>query len=341
MSKNRNQGGDSYELAEKAISAMRERNIRPLPENYVVWYGYYSEANPDLKRTIDILKSNNRTIDEEIIRQLYKKYYTFEFEGEQFLQTAEKTDNVIIDLKKYLSEYSEKTNKYGTQLRGVSEAMEGGHKPDAFRDLVHALIQSTDTIQEENKVLQEKLENSQKEVVNLKLSMDNLKIEASTDNLTGIANRKLFEATLLRDMAESVEEGKPLSLLMIDIDHFKKFNDTHGHLVGDQVIRLVAQTLVKHTPSKGLSARYGGEEFSIVLPEKSAKEALQIANDIRLSMASKLIQNKKTGASLGKVTISIGATHFRFGESIVDFIDRADEALYSAKNAGRNRVVLI
>ena len=340
MGVSENQFENSFCFADQALLTMRDLNIKPLPENYIVWYSYYSDSNPDLKKTIDILKTNKRKIDNDITLQLYKKYYTFEIEGENFLKTAQKTDTVIHDLKKYLSDYSDKTNEYGTELLGVSNEISQEVPIEKLQNIVSKLIGSTSDIQNHNQFLQNKLEKSQKEVDSLKQNVEHLRIEATTDNLTGIANRKLFEATLLKDMAQSVEEGKPLSLLMIDIDHFKKFNDTHGHLVGDQVIRLVAQTLSKYTPNNGLPSRYGGEEFTIVLPELTILEAQKIANDIRLSMASKLIQNRKTGDSLGKITISIGATSFKFGESMVDFIERADEALYAAKNTGRNRVVV-
>jgi diguanylate cyclase len=341
MIKGKARSDDYYNVADRAVSMMKDLNIKPLPENYIVWFNYFSESNPDLKKTIDILQTNNRAIDEEITRQLYKKYYTFEMEGENFLKTAEKTDTVIHDLKKYLVDYSNKTDEYGTQLEGVSNAISTEIPLKKMQEIVNKMMLSASDIQTQNKFLQIKLEKSKDEVDGLKRNLENLRVEATTDNLTGIANRKLFEATLLKDMTQSVEDGQPLALLMIDIDHFKKFNDTHGHLVGDQVIRLVAQTLSKHTPDGGLPSRYGGEEFTIVLPHKTIQEAQKIANDIRLSMASKLIQNKKTGDSLGKITVSIGATNFKFGESMVDFIERADEALYAAKNSGRNRVIVI
>lgn len=332
---------DTHSIAIKTITKMKELNIKPLPENYIVWYSYYANSNPDLSKTIDILFSNNRTIDEEITRQLYRKFYTFEVEGEQYLTTAQKTDNVIHEIKNYLIDYSQQTNEYGSQLKGVSEEINSDTSQERIQEFLDVMIKSTKIIQKQNSNLQKKLDTSQQEIDGLKRNLDNLKIEATTDSLTGIANRKLFEATLLKDMTISVEDGKPLSLLMIDIDHFKKFNDTHGHIIGDQVIRLVAQTISKHTPENGLSSRYGGEEFTIILPNLNAMEAQKLANDIRISMASKLLQNKKTGNNLGKITVSIGTTSFRFGESMVDFIDRADEALYAAKNAGRNRVVLM
>lgn len=332
---------NSYSIASKTINKMKELNIKPIPENYVVWYSYYTNTNPDLTKTIDILFTNKRNVDEEITRQLYKKFYTFEIEGEQYLNTAKKTDNMLHDIKNYLINYSQQTNEYDSQLKGVSDEISSNASQEKVQELLDVMIKSTKIIQKQNNNLQKKLETSQKEIDNLKHNLDNLKVEATTDNLTGIANRKLFEATLLKDMTLSVEDGKPLSLLMIDIDHFKKFNDTHGHLVGDQVIRFVAQTISKYTPENGLSSRYGGEEFTIVLPGVNTLEAQKLANDIRLSMASKLLQNKKTGGNLGKITVSIGTTSFRFGESMVDFIDRADEALYAAKNAGRNRVIIM
>ncbi len=139
--------------------------------------------------------------------------------------------------------------------------------------------------------------------------------------------------------AEALQERDDLCLLLMDIDHFKKFNDTFGHQVGDEVLKVVARTLKEGVKGRDTPARYGGEEFAVILPQTSLKNAVVVAEQIRTTLASRKLQNRKTGADYGFVTLSIGVSKYRFGESLEALIQRADEALYLGKNRGRNRVV--
>jgi diguanylate cyclase len=125
---------------------------------------------------------------------------------------------------------------------------------------------------------------------------------------------------------------------MADIDHFKKINDTHGHLVGDNVIRMVAGTLKNSVKGRDDVARIGGEEFAVILPDTPIDGALKLAEDMRVTFDKFDLKKKNSGESLGKVTLSFGVTKYQFGESVETFINRADEALYKSKNTGRNKV---
>jgi diguanylate cyclase len=125
---------------------------------------------------------------------------------------------------------------------------------------------------------------------------------------------------------------------MIDIDHFKKFNDTYGHLVGDQVLRLVARTMVENLKGRDIIARYGGEEFVILLPSTKLEDAIRVGDHLRSCLGNKSIRKRNSNETLGTVTVSIGATLYYAGELLDEFIGRADIALYKAKNAGRNQV---
>jgi diguanylate cyclase len=161
-----------------------------------------------------------------------------------------------------------------------------------------------------------------------------------TDALTAIANRKMFDFMLREAAIESVESGEPLCLLFLDIDHFKQFNDNFGHAVGDQVLKLLAAVLKETCKGQDTPARYGGEEFAVILPRTGIDNAARLAENIRERIASKPIVNRKTGEQLGRVQVSIGAAEFAWGEPVRSLVERADKALYQAKNTGRNRVVV-
>jgi diguanylate cyclase len=160
-----------------------------------------------------------------------------------------------------------------------------------------------------------------------------------TDPLTSLPNRRAFDTMVLEQAGQAMNSGAALSLLMIDIDHFKRVNDAWGHTVGDAVIRLVAATLAQNRTETGRAARYGGEEFALLLPATPLEDAAAHAERLRGILAARRISLRANAASIGNVTVSIGAARYEPGEPISTWIERADAALYRAKEEGRNRVV--
>ncbi|GIJ68197.1 hypothetical protein Voc01_031140 [Virgisporangium ochraceum] len=159
---------------------------------------------------------------------------------------------------------------------------------------------------------------------------------AVVDELTGIANRRRFLEMADRDLVAAIRHGRPLSAMMIDIDHFKSVNDTYGHPTGDDVIREVASRLAAHARRTDLLGRYGGEEFSLVLPETGTLTCKELAERLRSAIADEPVQTR-TGPL--DVTVSIGTASRQPGDhDLITLLSRADQALYEAKNAGRNRV---
>jgi len=163
--------------------------------------------------------------------------------------------------------------------------------------------------------------------------------ESLTDPLTQLANRKFFDVTLEKTIAEAFSRNEALSLMLTDIDHFKAFNDNFGHLTGDQVLRLVAMAVKHNVKGKDTAARYGGEEFAVVLPNTALRAAVTVAEHIRRAVMAKELMKRSTGEQLGRITISIGVAALRKGDSGQSLIERADICLYAAKRHGRNRVM--
>lgn len=160
-----------------------------------------------------------------------------------------------------------------------------------------------------------------------------LRKTADTDGLTGIANRRIFDETIAREMARAVRSGEELSLVMMDIDHFKRLNDTYGHQVGDDVLRRVARAIAESTRAYDIAARYGGEEFAIVLPRTPHGDAAMVAERLRLAA----VQSGGDPA----VTLSAGVATFpRDAGDAESLLARADEALYASKRDGRDRLTV-
>lgn len=162
---------------------------------------------------------------------------------------------------------------------------------------------------------------------------------SATDGLTGVYNHRHFQQLLGVALAQSYLQASALTLVLFDIDHFKRVNDTYGHLFGDLVLREVAQIARRHAPPAALVARYGGEEFAVVLPGVGTDAAVAFAERLREAVAGHTILDYQTGKQL-QITISLGVATYQLGQGKSRLIARADEALYASKRSGRNRVTV-
>jgi len=162
--------------------------------------------------------------------------------------------------------------------------------------------------------------------------------DAMTDALTNLANRKAFDEELLRACDQAEADNSVVTLAVLDIDHFKRFNDTWGHQTGDQVLRYVASVIGRISKNPRVAARYGGEEFAVIFPGEGALQVEMALNAIREEIGSRALRRRSTNDELGAVTISAGLAERRPGETGTLLLDRADEALYASKRGGRNMV---
>jgi diguanylate cyclase len=177
------------------------------------------------------------------------------------------------------------------------------------------------------------------EIAKLRREIETIRNESLTDALTSLGNRKFLNAALEKSIAQAHQAKEPLTLLLADIDHFKKINDTYGHVVGDRVLQFVAKTLKSNLPGPEIAARYGGEEFAIVLPKTSIEAAAGIADRLRQAVMKGELVKQTTGEKRSALTISIGVAALHEGASAQSLIEAADVCLYAAKRSGRNCVV--
>jgi len=324
--------------SKQAVERLAKDGLLPSPRNYAVYYEYFSGRNLALNNALNDAGTSGG-VSQEQCDEIYFKYILPSKEI-AFLNDA---DSVLErELKKImdiLSASTKGTDEFGEKLDDFSGKINASHSIEVLREAVATITQETQTIAAQNSRLRQDLADTTVQLTEIRTDFDRVHREAQNDPLTQVGNRKFFDEKIVDLMKSAEAENDPMSLLMVDIDHFKDFNDQYGHLVGDQVLRLVARTLVENLKGRDVICRYGGEEFVIILPHTRLQDADRVANQLRQTLANKHITRKGTNEDLGAVTISIGATQYQKGEESEVLVARADTAMYQAKQAGRNRVV--
>lgn len=322
------------EIAATTLERIEKLGLKPIPQIYELWFRYF-QGDPEIVRAID---NHQGDLDEVACHKIYKRYLSETARDEAVKKISDQVQLAITEMASMLTSVKSATTEYGDTLGDVTEKIAQADSIEDLGKVVSSIVQDTKKMVEKNQELELQLVNSSKQVTELRKNLDNVKKEAMTDGLTGLSNRKAFDKAIRDHVEEAENLGIPLILMMLDIDHFKKFNDTYGHQVGDQVLRLVARTLTDNVKGRDTAARYGGEEFAILLPETTLAGGIKVADVLRKSVETKEVINKTSNETLGRITLSVGVAEYKSGESISDFIERADAALYSAKKGGRNRV---
>jgi len=340
MAINRSEYERTLALAETALNRIKALRIAANPRNFELWYTYATGQNEALNKRINEALGGENRITEHDLGQIYYQFLSTAHLTEQADEVGQKIMGEIDRVMSTIDSAIGNANSYGESLAGAAELSSDHHADrDQLRAMIETLVGATREAQKANRVLQTNLVDSRKEIHELQQSLEQARAESLIDPLTTLSNRKFFQNAILRMMSDAEKKGTPFSVLLTDIDHFKLFNDTYGHLTGDQVLRLVALALKNNLKGQDVASRYGGEEFAVLLPRTGLAAAEIVANHIRTSVMSKELLRRSTGESLGRVTISLGVATWREGDTVPLLLSRADNCLYAAKNAGRNCVV--
>jgi len=324
-------------LAEATLRFFAEQRLEAVPSNYAFGYAYASGNHPKLTRAVEAAVSAHGTLSQQELEQLSHAHLP---DAAELVQSVgDDISSQVANVLKFLGGAQESTCAYGNTLERALGELSAIEDTSSLSPLVLAIAEATVRAKRESSILTERLDASLKEIGELKAGLENIRAESRLDALTGLCNRKCFEKEIQRVMQETSSAGDKLCLLMLDIDHFKAFNDTFGHQTGDQVIKLVAQVISHSVGEHDLAARYGGEEFVVALAGTDLEQAAVLAERVRMAVATNKLRKRSSGEWLGRITISVGVAELLPDETLESTIERADVCLYEAKRAGRDRVV--
>jgi len=325
------------DIARNVIMKTAERSIPLTPENYRVWFEYFLGTNQKLKASIDEMIASGNSFSQEINERLYTEYLIGD--KKEILQEVQKeTRKLFQNIFQTTLSTSDLTSNYSAKMKSYSNKLDKAKDLTQIRNFILDIIKDTNDVAESSRQLNQQIEEATSQIENLSKKLEEAEKEILLDALTGLNNRKVFDRKIKEFFEKYNKKELFFSVIMLDIDFFKKFNDQHGHHIGDEVLSIVGSILKKNLKGKDFPARYGGEEFIVLLPNTTLENACIVADQIRQEISKKRLKIKKTGQNIGNITVSMGVSRIREKDTAVSVVERSDAALYLAKDTGRNNV---
>jgi diguanylate cyclase len=325
--------------SDRAIQMMRSLHVQPTPKNYAVFFACAAGQPGDLVRELESIIEQKQPLNDELLDRLYNNFIA-EQQSRAVHDTAQQAKKILAEMLASVGRFSGDTQNVSQDMARQLEQLDDGQvTEESLRLMMQTVISSASVMRQSSDTVSERLASAQQEISDLRENLAKATTESERDFLTGCYNRKAFDKRLQEAAEEASLKEYELTLVMLDIDHFKRFNDSFGHLIGDEVLKIVAKALTDSVKGMDTVARFGGEEFAVILPRTPIGGGMIVAEGIRKAIAGKELKNKSTGMYYGELTVSLGVAAFRHHhDSPQNMIRRADEALYRSKKGGRNRV---
>lgn len=325
----------AHELSKAVLSKLQTHQLPPTPIHFTLIYELLTEIDPTISNRVSAALEthtyNDQTAD-QLFNALWSPIFDQKLPAEAF---SEAISELVMFIEKWLHYQGDQKATLDRQLNEINLLS----SPDAILDrLKNEVMPTLEAYQDQASEFQHQVSTTNKEVQRLKQQLDKATNLAKTDELTNIPNRRGFNEIIDQAIQVANQTQQSFNLLMIDIDFFKKVNDEYGHLIGDSILRYLARTLHNEVKGQDSVARIGGEEFVIILPSTAYSDAIKVANNIRLKIASCPLQAKSNIKPI-HLSISIGVAMYQLCEPLEGLMERADQCLYFAKNHGRNCTV--
>lgn len=327
----------SAELLRKVLAIMGQHDAAFNPVSFAIWYEFAAGTNARLTKAIEQATQTEPRLGDDTIMRLYREFVS-EVDHVVMQRISGKLQRMMTGIAASASHTGDRAGAFGEQLSGLTAALKTNEASE-MRPLLKDALAGTAQMKISAQVLHEQVVVSRKEIERLQVDLTRARDEAVMDPLTQVLNRKGFDRQLAALLEQPLMPDRSHCLIMLDIDHFKKVNDTHGHVMGDRVIQSLGEVLRSCVSNKAHSvARYGGEEFAILLPDCTLEESVTLADAVRLRTKSMKIRDRRTHEVVLTVSISGGVAAMHTGDDAQDLIARADGALYQSKQTGRDRV---
>jgi diguanylate cyclase len=327
----------SAELLRLALGLMSKQEAGVHPISYAVWYEYVGGFSAALRTEVDNLTKDGRKLDDETTRRLYATYIA-DLDENTVARLGDNLKRVVHEVSESTTRAGNEAGAYGERLSVLGTRLQKQPAAGELPELVREALQDTVQMRSAMSGVHERLSSSRQEIDELRAELTRVREEAMVDALTGLLNRRAFDDRIGALVSASAGKAETFSVVIADIDHFKKINDGYGHLFGDRVIRAVGEALKAGVKGRDAVARYGGEEFAILLPATALKGAWAVAEGVRRLVAASRIRRLNNDEVVGNITLSAGVAMHKAGEPVSGLLERADAALYRAKGGGRNRV---
>ncbi|MEJ2592579.1 MAG: GGDEF domain-containing protein [Candidatus Thiodiazotropha sp.] len=323
-----------------AIELLTSHDIPPSPVCHLIAYEYASRRSQELNQRLDKKLSAREHLDGYYLRQLFEDHYLDPEETDRIDDHLGDLHDLLFKVLQGVTSACSQTELFSETLMVQTQALGSNPSMEDLRIIANTLLEATSRAINNNHHMREQLHSVEAQTQSLRQEVSKLRDEVSTDPLTGLYNRKALNQRMNQLIEQTDADNDPrFSVLMLDIDHFKHFNDSYGHIIGDEVIRRVGSTMKELLRTSDFPARYGGEEFTVVLPATPIDDAMEIARRIHQAIGKLVLVRRSTKEKLPGITVSIGAAIFRGGDDRDSLLERADQALYLAKKGGRNRIM--
>lgn len=327
----------SAELVRQVLALMGQHDAAFNPVSFAVWYEFAAGMNARLAQAIkQAIQSEPRLGDGTLVR-LYQEYVA-QVDQEAIQRISGELQRMMTGIAQSASRTGDRAGVFGEQLTGLSAALTA-NDPAAMRPFVMEALAGTAQMKSSAQELAQQVDASRQEIERLQTDLIRARDEAVLDPLTRVLNRKGFDQQLASLLAQPPGSDRSHCLIMLDIDHFKKVNDTHGHVMGDRVIQAMGEVLRGCVSDEAHAvARYGGEEFAILLPDSTLDFSVKLAETVCQRTKAMRIRDRRTQEVVLTVSISAGVAAMQSGDDAQALIERADAALYKSKQGGRDRV---
>ncbi|WP_133471908.1 GGDEF domain-containing protein [Paraglaciecola marina] len=327
----------SFETLKQTIPLMLKHKVSAVPTNYALWYTYASNEVPELSHAIDHALDNKLPLSKTKSKELYRNFVA-EQEETSAWELRQSVEAMLLELSQSLQDTRTETTSFKENMDSciddLARVEKEGLSIEEAMALVRNLVRDTQNIRRSTISFNASLNDAQNEIIALRAQLEKSQQDALYDALTGLCNRRFFDEDLA---AQSMNPN--LFLLIVDLDYFKKINDTYGHVMGDLVLKATAKKLQASCRDGAQAFRFGGEEFAVIIPNSNFSKAKSIAESMRKAIEKITVKDKRTGQVVGDISASIGIGELLKGMNPLALIEKADKQLYKAKNLGRNRVM--